>query len=155
MVRVHFGPPMIKNVGNVRSGFKDRKREFKECQNGLESRLLKTVQWTVLTGVAFPQKSESIDHRYGLESGVKRRVNVTIWGYSSAGRALEWHSRGQRFDPAYLHHLKEIDWSTFENKVLHWVSCEIQTMYLENWTLWLWCNYEKATVKEIFSWFWF
>ena len=22
-----------------------------------------------------------------------------------AGRALEWHSRGQRFDPAYLHHL--------------------------------------------------
>ena len=27
----------------------------------------------------------------------------TTWGYSSAGRALEWHSRGQRFDPAYLH----------------------------------------------------
>ena len=27
-----------------------------------------------------------------------------MWGYSSAGRALEWHSRGQRFDPAYLHH---------------------------------------------------
>ncbi len=40
-------------------------------------------------------------------------VGSTIWsnnlyiftfrGYSSAGRALEWHSRGQRFDPAYLH----------------------------------------------------
>ncbi len=30
-----------------------------------------------------------------------------IWGYSSAGRALEWHSRGQRFDPAYLHQKKE------------------------------------------------
>ncbi len=29
----------------------------------------------------------------------------TSWGYSSAGRALEWHSRGQRFDPAYLHQL--------------------------------------------------
>ena len=28
---------------------------------------------------------------------------ISIWGYSSAGRALEWHSRGQRFDPAYLH----------------------------------------------------
>ncbi len=27
-------------------------------------------------------------------------------GYSSAGRALEWHSRGQRFDPAYLHNEK-------------------------------------------------
>ena len=24
-------------------------------------------------------------------------------GYSSAGRASEWHSEGQRFDPAYLH----------------------------------------------------
>jgi len=22
-----------------------------------------------------------------------------LWGYSSAGRALEWHSRGQEFDP--------------------------------------------------------
>ena len=28
---------------------------------------------------------------------------LATWGYSSAGRALEWHSRGQRFDPAYLH----------------------------------------------------
>ena len=32
--------------------------------------------------------------------------NPCLWGYSSAGRALEWHSRGQRFDPAYLHHRK-------------------------------------------------
>jgi len=24
------------------------------------------------------------------------------------GRALEWHSRGQRFDPAYLHHKKTL-----------------------------------------------
>ena len=31
------------------------------------------------------------------------RTANQIWGYSSAGRALEWHSRGQRFDPAYLH----------------------------------------------------
>ena len=38
-----------------------------------------------------------------------------IWGYSSAGRALEWHSRGQRFDPAYLHHrvLKTIGFQDF------------------------------------------
>jgi hypothetical protein len=29
-------------------------------------------------------------------------VNMTAlrWGYSSAGRALAWHARGQRFDPA-------------------------------------------------------
>ena len=29
--------------------------------------------------------------------------NVPVRGYSSAGRALDWQSRGQRFDPAYLH----------------------------------------------------
>ena len=32
----------------------------------------------------------------------------STWGYSSAGRALEWHSRGQRFDPAYLHQRKTL-----------------------------------------------
>ena len=26
----------------------------------------------------------------------------------SLGRALEWHSRGQRFDPAYLHQKKTL-----------------------------------------------
>ena len=31
-----------------------------EFLTGLESRLLATVRWTVATGVAFPQKSESI-----------------------------------------------------------------------------------------------
>ena len=25
-------------------------------------------------------------------------------GHSSAGRALQWHCRGRRFDPAWLHH---------------------------------------------------
>ena len=29
-------------------------------------------------------------------------------GYSSAGRALAWHARGQQFDPAYLHQLTQI-----------------------------------------------
>ena len=33
-------------------------------------------------------------------------IIFVFWGYSSAGRALEWHSRGQRFEPAYLHHCK-------------------------------------------------
>ena len=37
------------------------------------------------------------------------------WGYSSAGRALEWHSRGHRFDPGYLHQkdLKSKDFRSF------------------------------------------
>ena len=36
-------------------------------------------------------------------AGAQHLRQSRIWGYSSAGRALEWHSRGQRFDPAYLH----------------------------------------------------
>ena len=31
-------------------------------------------------------------------------MRVSLWGYSSAGRALAWHARGHRFDPVYLHH---------------------------------------------------
>ena len=26
-----------------------------------------------------------------------------LWGYSSVGRAFEWHSKGQGFDSPYLH----------------------------------------------------
>ena len=33
-------------------------------------------------------------------------LKIDFRGYSSVGRALEWHSRGQRFDPAYLHVIK-------------------------------------------------
>ena len=43
--------------------------------------------------------------RSRCQSGARlvRRMCETRWGYSSAGRALAWHARGQRFDPAYLH----------------------------------------------------
>src|SRR5437764_4467386 len=27
-----------------------------------------------------------------------------VWGHSSVGRALEWHSRGRGFDSPWLHH---------------------------------------------------
>jgi putative endonuclease len=30
--------------------------------------------------------------------------NHGLRGHSSAGRALAWHARGRRFDPAWLHH---------------------------------------------------
>ena len=32
-------------------------------------------------------------------------LSAVLRGSSSVGRALEWHSRGQRFDPALLHFL--------------------------------------------------
>ena len=34
-----------------------------------------------------------------MSSGTK----PSIWGFSSAGRALAWHARGHRFDPGILH----------------------------------------------------
>ena len=34
---------------------------------------------------------------------VKGNVHLTKRGISSVGRALAWHARGQRFDPAILH----------------------------------------------------
>ena len=39
--------------------------------------------------------------------------NITcfVWGRSSPGRALEWHSRGSRFDPDRLHQNKAL-WYT-------------------------------------------
>ncbi len=40
---------------------------------------------------------------------VRRRGREWVgldWGYSSAGRALPLHGRSQRFESAYLHHLR-------------------------------------------------
>ena len=31
------------------------------------------------------------------------QYRLTVWGYSSAGRAPALQAGGQRFDPAYLH----------------------------------------------------
>jgi hypothetical protein len=35
------------------------------------------------------------------------RRRAAVRGHSSAGRALQWHCRGHRFDPGWLHHLNE------------------------------------------------
>ena len=40
-----------------------------------------------------------------------RKQSQTTRGYSSVGRALAWHARGQRFDPAYLHHILKAGFS--------------------------------------------
>ena len=46
-----------------------------EFCKGLESRLLETVRWSVSTGVAFPQKSESIlAHHFFEMQNVKCRM---------------------------------------------------------------------------------
>ena len=35
-------------------------------------------------------------------------ADIKFWGHSSVGRALEWHSRGRRFDSAWLHQILPI-----------------------------------------------
>ena len=59
-----------------------------------------------LSGVALENYEKILDI-FGIYGKIQRSSagDSQIWGYSSAGRALEWHSRGQRFDPAYLHHI--------------------------------------------------
>ena len=42
------------------------------------------------------------------QSCQERQWKSEKWGISSAGRALHWQCRGQRFDPAMLHHNKQI-----------------------------------------------
>ena len=39
---------------------------------------------------------------------LKSQPRQSIWGFSSAGRALAWHARGHRFDPGNLHQTKAL-----------------------------------------------
>ena len=79
-----------------------------------------------LPGAPFPAKSDSLGKNSGGENFLKKPLDISrglcyynhcsdaehlTRGYSSAGRALEWHSRGQRFDPAYLHQEREKPWN--------------------------------------------
>ena len=43
---------------------------------------------------------------YTVHEPTYNSASFAVRGYSSAGRALAWHARGQRFDPAYLHQRK-------------------------------------------------
>ena len=76
-----------------------------------------------------------------------------IWGYSSAGRALEWHSRGQRFDPAYLHHRKSHRkpfglrcFSLFKGKFQTFYTNLIFAQNRQNWVL-----STKSVNKSVFG----
>ena len=56
--------------------------------------------------VQFTEKSLQKRLTKGGAAGIITHVarhELNMWGISSAGRALAWHARGQRFDPAILH----------------------------------------------------
>ena len=77
------------------------------CERGILSPLRLPVS---------PLRHDQQLYRWGAKSQAKncwQAINAHVkwaaqfrksyWGCSSAGRALEWHSRGQRCDPAHLH----------------------------------------------------
>ena len=64
------------------------------------------------------------------------------WGYSSAGRAPALHAGGQRFDPAYLHHLSSL------SKFIHLVYL---TMITEKFYQLFFKKLEQAEKQEIFE----
>ena len=62
----------------------------------LSSRGLGHDPFTVGTGVRIPVGTPQSRKNSDI-------IRTLSWGISSAGRALAWHARGQRFDPAILH----------------------------------------------------
>src|SRR6185312_10273053 len=48
-----------------------------------------------------------LENTRALAAQPPERERQREWGHSSVGRALEWHSRGRRFDSVWLHHLPE------------------------------------------------
>ena len=93
----------------------------------------------------------------------------TKWWAKMDSKGGSWQQSGGLLQPPWLFRRKASPFEGFSSNVINRrlteVSIKIEaslsllkkklTMYLENWTLWLWCNYEKATVKEIFSQFQF
>ena len=49
-----------------------------------------------------PDKSGLVEPKWGISPEYSGLVEPK-WGISSVGRALAWHARGQRFEPAILH----------------------------------------------------
>ena len=83
MVRVHFGPPSLAGSKRTES-IRTEQSQDGECQNGLERRLLETVRWTVSTGVALPQQSESI-----LAHHLQKRLTEALSSESTSLSLLE------------------------------------------------------------------
>ena len=77
MVRVHFGPPSLAGSKGTES-IRTEQSQDGESQNGLESRLLATVRWTVATAVAFPQESESISYKGLTEALLKESTSLSL-----------------------------------------------------------------------------
>lgn len=72
-----------------------------------------------------------------------------LWGYSSVGRALAWHARGQRFDPAYLHQ--------FITQIQRFKSHCPAAFFIGFVLVSIWCqivkNFQCMTTYVLYEWF--
>ena len=73
-----------------------RSRYPPPISRSLSSRGLGHDPFTVGTGVRIPVGTPQSRKNSDI-------IRTLSWGISSAGRALAWHARGQRFDSAILH----------------------------------------------------
>ncbi len=55
----------------------------------------------------FPPKADTpLAEAYLVERPGSHHCLIDSWAFSSFGRALPWHGRGDRFEPGKVHHLK-------------------------------------------------
>ena len=97
-VQVLLDPP----TSNLQSKLDDRERRL--CSNRRSGRCL-TLFALCRLHRAFPLSAFPLETPAGFGLHVRFAFGeATLWGLSSAGRAPDLHSGGQRFDPARLHH---------------------------------------------------
>ena len=70
-------------------------------------------------------------------------INMLLWGRSSVGRALEWHSRGRRFDPVRLH-----DFLVVKPMLKHLIFFIIFFNLSYSQTAWSKCKFDKTKLYQ-------
>ena len=109
MVRVHFGPPLLKESQDRGKDLDDRgpkagtpKWTRKAALDNMPVACCNRRGFPAGKRVLGPphRQSKLIETRFaGLSIGIKRNM----WGVSSAGRAPALQAGGHRFDPGTLH----------------------------------------------------
>ena len=85
----------------TRTGMPLRAADFESAVSTIPPDWHKSAEYTQWSDT---RQAERQKKRLTAPSLFGSKKVLLMWGCSSVGRALEWHSRGQRFDPAQLHH---------------------------------------------------
>ena len=143
MVRVHFGPPLLKtlNRGQDRGDWVQKAGTPK----GTRKAALGNSPVDCCNRRGFPAGKRVL----GPPLLKKRKREEEIRGFSSAGRAPALQAGGQRFDPANLHHFlkRSRDWLKFHGSetslsFLKLKRCTLKTEHCDYW-----CNLWEGNSK--------